>query len=242
MIYDNVKRERPRRGKTEEDRLLEESVHYTTIAKQLEDEHFANYQKALYMIDMNNGFVNFGAMANREYNKLVPEQLKMIEKIRNEGQLLNFVLESHDEEATEFKKYPKHCIRGTEEAELIPEFIGEKDRPNTKVYHKNSINGVLQDVREDIQRLKNIREVIFEGVCADLCVMDFARTYARYLDEINHEAKLFVVKNAIDTFEAPDHHREEWMDIALKVMAQAGIEVVQDIEELEKREKVLGLK
>ena len=69
------------------------------------------YEKALYMIDMNNGFVNFGAMANPEYNKLVPEQLKMIEKMRKENGLVNFILEGHDEKATEFATYPAHCIK-----------------------------------------------------------------------------------------------------------------------------------
>lgn len=34
-------------------------------------------QKALYIIDMNNGFVNFGPMANKAYNALVKEQRKL---------------------------------------------------------------------------------------------------------------------------------------------------------------------
>ena len=72
--------------------------------------------------------------------------------------------------------------------------------------------------------------------------MDFARTYARFLDEINKDVKLFVVKNAIDTFDAPGHNRDEWMEIACKVMNQAGVEIVNNIEELEEREKILGLK
>ena len=38
------------------------------------------FLKALFMIDMNNGFVNFGPMANPKYNDLVPEQQALIEK------------------------------------------------------------------------------------------------------------------------------------------------------------------
>ena len=78
-------------------------------------------------------------------------------------------------------------------------------------------------------------------MCADLCVMDFARTNARYLDQINKRVKLFVVKSTIDTFDAPNHNRDEWIDIACKVMSQAGIEVVENVNALEKREKELGL-
>lgn len=200
-------------------------------------------EKALYIIDMNNGFVNFGAMANPLYNNLVPEQLKMIEKIRKENGQINFILEGHKNNALEFETYPKHCIIGTPEAELIPELILEQTKNNTNTYYKNCINGMLNNkVRKDIKKLKALKEVIFEGVCADLCVMDFARTYARYLDEINKRTKLFVVKNAIDTFDAPNHNREEWINIACKVMEQAGIIVVENYEELEHKEKILGLK
>lgn len=200
------------------------------------------YEKAIYIVDMNNGFVNFGAMANPKYNELVPEQVKLVNKIRKENGLVNFILEGHNLDALEFKTYPKHCVLGTDEAKLIPELIKEQDKENTKTYYKNCINGMLnRDLQDDIKNLKKLREIIVAGVCTDLCVMDFARTYLRYLDQINKETKLFVVKNATDTFDAPGHNREEWTDIAYKVMAQAGAIVVDDINELEQKEKELKL-
>jgi len=194
--------------------------------------------KALYNIDMNNGFVNFGAMANPEYLKLVPEQIKMFEKFIREGQQINFILEGHDPKALEFKTYPEHCILGTPEAEVIKEFQKYQKLNGTKTYYKNCINGMLNlNAQDQIRLLKGLKEIVVEGVCADLCVMDFARTLARFLDQINHEAKIFVVRNAIDTFDAPGHNREEWLTIAEKVMTQAGIEYVENIEELEEKEK-----
>ena len=63
-----------------------------------------------------------------------------------------------------------------------------------------------------------LNEIVIGGVCADLCVMDFARTFSRYLDEINRRAKIFVVENTIDTYDSLEHNREEWMDIAKKVL------------------------
>lgn len=200
------------------------------------------FKKALYMIDMNNGFVNFGAMANPKYNDLVEEQQKMIQKFRRENELVNFILEGHSKTASEFKKYPPHCIKGTKEAELIPELLAEQNKKNTKTYYKNSINGMLNcKLQRDIKRLKNVKEIILEGVCTDLCVMDFGRTLSRYLDEINHEATLFAVKSAMDTFDSEEHNRLEWLDIAYKVLEQAGFILVENIEELEEKEKELGL-
>ena len=205
-------------------------------------EVYENIRKALYMIDMNNGFVNFGNMANPKYNELVNEQLKLINKFRKENQLVNFVLEGHTTDSIEFDSYPSHCVLGTKEAELIPEFIDEQNKENTRTYYKNSINGMLnRNLQDDIKSQDNLNEIVIGGVCADLCVMDFARTFSRYLDEINRRAKIFVVENTIDTYDSLDHNREEWMDIAKKVMAQAGIIMVPNIEELERKEKELGL-
>ncbi len=205
-------------------------------------EVYENIRKALYMIDMNNGFVNFGNMANPKYNELVNEQLKLINKFRKENQLVNFVLEGHTTDSIEFDSYPSHCVLGTKEEELIPEFIDEQNKENTRTYYKNSINGMLnRNLQDDIKSQDNLNEIVIGGVCADLCVMDFARTFSRYLDEINRRAKIFVVENTIDTYDSLEHNREEWMDIAKKVMTQAGIIMVPNIEELERKEKELGL-
>lgn len=207
--------------------------------RQLKDEEVV---KLNYNIDMNNGFVNFGAMANPAYNALVPEQLRIIKKMEEEQGITDFILEGHGKDALEFESYPEHCVLGTPEADLIPELITYQNNPNVYTFYKNCINGMLNlSVQEQLKRLKNLKEIIYNGVCADLCVMDFARTNARYLDQINKKVKLFVVKSTIDTFDAPGHNREEWIDIACKVMEQAGIEVVENVDHLEEREKALGL-
>ena len=198
------------------------------------------FLKTLFMIDMNNGFVNFGPMANPKYNDLVPEQQALIEMFREEDELVNFILENHDKNALEFVSYPEHCVEGTEEAKLIPEFQDEENKPNTRTYYKNSINGMLnRTLQDDIKALEKLKMIVLAGVCGDLCVMDFGRTLLRYLDEINHDLKVFVVKSCIDTFDAPGHNREEWLEIAYKVLEQAGAIVVEDVEDLKGKVKQL---
>ena len=198
------------------------------------------FLKTLFIIDMNNGFVNFGPMANPKYNDLVPEQQALIEMFREEDELVNFILENHDKNALEFVSYPEHCVKGTEEAKLIPEFQDEENKPNTRTYYKNSINGMLnRTLQDDIKALEKLKMIVLAGVCGDLCVMDFGRTLLRYLDEINHDLKVFVVKSCIDTFDAPGHNREEWLEIAYKVLEQAGAVVVEDVEDLKGKVKQL---
>ena len=198
------------------------------------------FLKALFMIDMNNGFVNFGPMANPKYNDLVPEQQALIEMFREEDELVNFILENNDNNDLEFVSYPEHCVGGTDEAKLIPEFQDEENKPNTRTYYKNSINGMLnRTLQDDIKALEKLKMIVLAGVCGDLCVMDFGRTLLRYLDEINHDLKVFVVKSCIDTFDAPGHNREEWLEIAYKVLEQAGAVVVEDVEDLKGKVKQL---
>lgn len=200
------------------------------------------FTKALFIVDMNNGFVNFGAMHNKEYNKLVPEQLRLIEKFRREEQLVNFIMEGHLEDAVEFLVYPKHCVAGTEEAELIPDFKDQENYENTNIYYKNTINGGLNmDLQIDLEDWQDLKEIVVAGVCTDLCVLDFAKTLARLVEEVNRHVHIFVVASAIDTFNQDGHDRDTETAYAYEVMRKSGIEVVDNFEQLEQREKELKL-
>lgn len=200
------------------------------------------FTKALFIVDMNNGFVNFGAMHNKEYNALVPEQQKLIDKFRKEEQLVNFIMEGHLENAVEFLIYPEHCKINTEECELIPQFKKEETHELTNIYYKNSINGALNlDLQIDLEDLKDLKEIVIAGVCTDLCVLDFAKTLARLMEEINHKVHIFVVASAVSTFNGVGHNKNEETKYAFEIMHKSGIEVVEDFEQLKKREKELKL-
>lgn len=209
----------------------------------MEKKNLENFKRCVYNIDMVEGFVNIGAMSNKNYNLLVPAQKEIMDDIRKDGELITFIGEAHEENAQEFKSYPPHCEVGTIEADFISDFQEYLEYVNTLVYRKNSINGMLNPkLLEDLKKMKNLKEVIFTGVCEDLCVMDFARTYSRYMDEINRPVKMFVLENAVDTFDADYHNREHWKSIAREVMESAGIQYVKDMEELKREERKLKLR
>ena len=69
----------------------------------------------------------------------------------------------------------------------------------------------------------------------------FAKTLARLMEEINHNVHIFVVASAVSTFDAEGHNREEETEYAFEVMRKSGIEVVDDFDHLERREKELKL-
>lgn len=234
------------RNMTEEQRVIFDNlVEEVKSLKNVADEKNITkkqFTKALFIVDMNNGFVNFGPMHNKDYNKLVPEQNRLIEKFRREGELVNFIMEGHIKEAVEFLLYKEHCLYGTPEAELIPQFKKEEDHENTNIYYKNSINGAFNlDLQIDLEDLNDLKEIVITGVCTDLCVLDFAKSLARFMDEINRQVHIFVVASAISTFTAPGHDYDEETKYAFEVMRKSGIEVVDNFEQLEKREKELKL-
>lgn len=209
----------------------------------MKEKKLNEFRKSVYLIDMVEGFVNTGSMANPLYNKLVPTQEKVLNYFAEDGESINLIGEWHDVDATEFINYPPHCIKNTLEANFIPEFLKYMDYVNTKVYHKNSINGMLNDkLRQDIINMKNLREAVFMGVCEDLCVMDFVRTYARFMNEINRNVNIYVVENAVDTFDSPEHNRLEWKNISHKVMEQSGAIYIKDLDELKIQEKRKGMR
>ena len=131
-------------------------------------------KKLLLIIDMVNGFVKEGALADKYINNITPNIIKLIEKyIKNNDDIIS-IQEGHSNDSKEFESFPTHCVLGTEEAEIIEELIQFKE--NMKIIRKNSTCGfVTKEFLEYIkQNEKELEEIVLTGCCTDLCVMNFA--------------------------------------------------------------------
>lgn len=200
-------------------------------------EELKSYKKALYVIDMVNGFVNEGPLHDKHIRGTIAEQIKLLESMKKEGEGIAFVKENHGINSTEFKNFPPHCIEGTSEALLVPELqVYEKD---ALVYLKNSTSAMFApNMMEDLIAMENLEEVIGVGCCTDICVLNFLVPLKNYFNQMNRDIDIIAVKNAIDTYHIPGiHDREEYENMAYKLMQQAGIILVDDINELIKTEK-----
>lgn len=199
------------------------------------------YRKILYNIDMVNGFVNEGILHDKHIANTIPEQIKLIKKFKNENEGIAFVKDCHDVDSIEFLTHPKHCIKGTSEALLVPELQSyEKD---ALVYEKNSTSAMFAPYMiDDLQAMENLEEVVLSGCCTDICVPNFGIPLKNFFNQMNKNISIFAVKKAIDTFHIPDiHDREYYTKIAYDLIEQAGIILVDDINELIKRENEIGL-
>ena len=182
-------------------------------------------KKLLLIIDMVNGFVKEGPLAGKNINGITPNIIKLIEEFtKNDDEIIS-IQEGHSEKSKEFESFPPHCILGTEEAELIDELIPYKD--NMRVIRKNSTCGfTTEEFMKYIEENKNnLSEIILTGCCTDLCVMNFALPLKTYINEHDLNIKVTIYANAVDTYNAPTHNRDEYNEIALRIMKLNGIEI-----------------
>ena len=186
---------------------------------------FKDITRLLINVDMVNGFVKEGAMADPYIQHIIPEHIRLMQE--NEGSIA-IIKDTHKENCREFKRYPVHCVEGTEEAELADELKSfEKD---ALVYEKNSTSTIYaENFLADIDKMENLKEVIIIGCCTDICVLNLAIPLQNYFDQKDRNITITIPKNAVETYNAPNHNREEYNEIAFKLMGQAGINLVETV-------------
>ncbi|MFT8312999.1 MAG: isochorismatase family protein [Clostridium sp.] len=193
-------------------------------------DHFPKKNTAIVIVDMVKGFVNKGILSS-------PRIISIIDTIVNLNEISNgykkiFFLDEHEENSAELTTYAKHCIKGTEESELIDELNTDAIfNKNTTMISKNSTNGfhapafkVWLEKNEDI-----IENYIVIGCEADICVSHFATTLKTYFNEKNLNKRIIVPINGVETFDFGTHDGDLMKIISLWEMKANGIEIVDKI-------------
>lgn len=185
------------------------------------------YETALIVVDMVNGFVNEGVLHDKNIRKIVPRQLELLEEAEKKGSLIILVKDTHNKNATEFKRFGNttHCIQGTSEAELIDELKPFEQKDNVITVEKNSTSLMESpEFREIVRQAENLKEVNFVGCCTDICVFNGAMGLANYYDQWNRDVTINVHEDAIATYSEED--RGEYVQSAKLLMKQQGINLV----------------
>ena len=184
-------------------------------------------EKLLVVVDMVNGFIKKGAMADPYINHITPELIKLVEGTLSEDEGVAFIKDTHYTDSTEFSKFPVHCLKGSGEEELIDEL--KPYEKESLSYEKNSTSTIFaKNFLNDIESMKKLREVIVTGCCTDICVLNLVIPLINYFDEHNKNVDVVVRKDLVETYNAPTHDREEYNGMALKLMHQAGAKVKGD--------------
>ena len=186
-------------------------------------------QEAIFVIDMNNGFCEEGALADPTIKNIVPNIKEIIKEGLKRKSALFFVNDKHTEESVELKRYAGHC-NTLEEQKTIQElrfFEAYADR----VFYKNSTCALFAPgMMEMLLQMKNIKRVIITGCCTDICIMNFAVALRNFMDEWNVDVDIVVPKNGVETFHIPKvHEREEANNFGYRVMESNGIRLVKEM-------------
>ncbi len=128
---------------------------------------------AVLVIDMVRGFLEPGHNLYCEgYRQLIPRIQALLAREAAAGSAILFVSDHHDPDDLEFQIFPVHCVKGTEEPEVIPELADWLTGEN--LVPKNRYSGFFNTDLE--RRLADLApdKVIICGVCTDICVLHTA--------------------------------------------------------------------
>ena len=178
----------------------------------------------LVVVDMVNGFVNFGNLADPKINKITPVIENLIKKaILNNDKIVAFC-DCHEKNDIDFQTYPEHCLAGSSESELIPELKVYEN--NMIVINKPTTNGFITPAFQEIISSEIFENVTVCGCCTDICVQNFCTSLKEYFNKEKIDTKIIVDKESVYTFDAPSHNAEACNEKALKEMQKIGVEII----------------
>lgn len=181
-------------------------------------------KKMLVVVDMVNGFINEGALADKQINKITPNIVSLIEQAKREGKLIVAFKDCHCVDDEEFKTFPPHCIKGSSESELIPEL--KKYEKDMILIEKNTTNGFITEQFMDLIKEQDFDNVLVVGCCTDICVSGFVNSYLDYIEENNLDTEICVDASSCYTFDGEGHNAILMHDRAIEEMKKNGAVIV----------------
>jgi len=190
-----------------------------------EIEFLKSIEELIVNIDMINGFVKKGELAAPSIKRVVPRQIELLnDAIESDGKAIAFVGDWHTNGSIELKRYAKHALQNTYEAEFIDEL--KSFIPFSLVYRKNSTNCIYV-MQKDLLKMPNLKKVKLMGCLSDVCVTHGGLGFRTFFDEVNKDVEVGVYADAIDTFDAPGHNADLVNRNALENMEANGIKVLR---------------
>ncbi len=152
------------------------------------------------VVDMVRGFLEpgYNLYCGDEAREIIPNVQELLTRETEAGSQVLFISDHHDPDDLEFQIFPVHCVKGTEEPDVIPELAGFVTASN--LVPKNRYSGFYNtDLEERLARLKPDKLVVC-GVCTDICVLHTTS------DARNRDYLVEVPANCVATFD-PEAHK-----------------------------------
>lgn len=166
--------------------------------------------RVIIVVDMIRGFCEAGSLASPRLAGVIPRIRRLLDRELEQGAELIFLADTHSEDDPEFEMFPPHCVAGSGEEEVVAELEPYLERATliTKTrysgFHRTGLEQELERIRP--------QEVVVVGVCTDICVM---HTVA---DLRNRDYAVTVVRDCVETYDAPGHAAEQVNEFAISHM------------------------
>jgi len=195
----------------------------------------------IMVVDLLVGFCSEGPLASPRVGALGPKTARFLRAARERGvREVVLAMDAHLEDSPEFRAFPPHCIRGTREAELIPELTELPFFQEMAAFSKGSLNvGLEAALGEWLAERPHLRSWIILGDCTDLCVYQAAMQLRLQANTRGEEMEVWVPADLVDTYDLPletarnvgalPHPADLMHRIFLYHMALNGVRVVRMI-------------
>lgn len=184
--------------------------------------------KTVFVImDMVMGFTSIGALSSERVNALVPVITDLSARCGELGIRKIAFVDRHTQNSPEFDSYPKHCIKDSEEIEIVAPI---KAIGGYELIYKNSTNGFHEhEFRDWLSKNNEIDNFIVVGNCTDICVQQFTISLKTWFNMNNRRVRIIVPMNAVDTYDAKPHDANLTHIMSLYNMHLNGIEIIEKI-------------
>ena len=199
-------------------------------------------QTAIICMDMINGFCHFGALSSPRVHSIIEPVVALIQLTHAAG-VPHFILtqDTHEPDAVEFGQFPSHCVRGTLEAETIPEIRSLPFFDQMVLFEKNSIqSGLHTGLNDWLVAHPQVNTFILVGDCTDLCIYQLAMHLRLDANACQLQRQVMVPADCSQTYDtsvplaaqigALPHDGDLLHSIFLYHMALNGVEVVASLE------------
>lgn len=184
-------------------------------------------KKALFIVDMVNGFVYDGPMSSPNVAAIVPYVIELTKQFRKRKHPVYAFADAHEPNSLEFSVYPEHCLSGTHESAVIPELLPLLHKANviykstTNAWHEIYTRLVVDQMIDD-----GIEEMYVVGCCTDICVLQFVLNLQTYLHSKNAAIKVKIVHEAVATYHSETHDAKTYQEMAFNIMRNTGVEII----------------
>lgn len=168
-------------------------------------------RNAWIIIDMLVDFIDKGGTlyCGPTAEKIVPFIREKTEHARQAGDLVIYMADNHKLDDKEFRMFPRHAVKGTPGAQIIPELKPER---GDIVIPKPTLSCFYNTKLEEVLKRNKVKRVNAMGVCTSICVMDLVgelrnrgyavRVYKKGVADFDQKYHKFALERMAKTYGA----------------------------------------